>query len=98
MSQWQDNENEVERAGLKVFRDFEFAGIKDEYFEDEKPAGPSFPLNTPCKSCLSDNKGICYTVTDGGVQEGLNYDLKLYRCVRCRSTRAEKIPKGGQNG
>jgi hypothetical protein len=31
-----NNENEVERAGRRVFRDFEFMGIKDEYFDANK--------------------------------------------------------------
>lgn len=93
MGQWQDNENEVERAGLKAFRDFEFMGIKDEYFDDEKTDGPSMQLNTPCQSCLKDNKGICYTVTKRGVQKGISFDLNLYDCIRCKTTRAEKINK-----
>lgn len=34
MNRHEDNENEVERASKKIFRDFEFIGIKDEYFDE----------------------------------------------------------------
>lgn len=48
-------------------------------------------LSTPCKSCLIDKKGICYTVLDIGIQEGIDFDLNLYNCVRCNTTRTERI-------
>ncbi len=65
----------------------------------ELEIGKVYPLSTPCMSTV--NGHVCNNIIGifKGVQETLqDFDLLLFNCPHCKTTRAEKTRKVAQCG
>lgn len=51
-------------------------------------------LSTKCEMCWKNYRRITYSVKFIGIQKGITHDLNLYNCVKCGTTRVEKVKNG----